>query len=173
MRGPGPTSPQARPCRDAALPDRDQPPHLRSVRRLRHRVELSVGAGDRHPARHQDHDRSVELQSRLLVPGRRLPEFHPDHAQSEGREKGGLGCRQRRSPRSRPHRCARLTRPANGRHRWHRCRHCRPDRCHGCDARRPARARARPDRPLAESRSCERRPPHHDRRAGAVEPDRR
>ena len=59
------------------------------------------------PAWRQDHDRSVELQSRLLVPGRRLPQFHPITPNPKAEKKWARVPSAAISP-IRPHRCARL-----------------------------------------------------------------
>ena len=61
---------------DADATGRDQPPHLRGLRRLRRGEQLPLGPVDRHTARRQDDDRSDHLQSRLLLPRRRLSELH-------------------------------------------------------------------------------------------------
>jgi indolepyruvate ferredoxin oxidoreductase len=45
---------QAREDPDAAAARRDQPPHLRGLRRLRREEQLPLGAADRHAVRPQD-----------------------------------------------------------------------------------------------------------------------
>ena len=152
---------------DARVPRGDQRAGVRGLRRLRRQEQLPVGAADRHAVRTQDPHPPDELQLRLVVPEGRLPVVRHGHRRRRRRGPAGPAGAARHPDRSsgtgRARRPRRLHRAAD-RHRRHRGDHGQPGARHGCDARRAARARARPDRAVAEGRAGGQRPAHHARR---------
>ena len=154
-------APQAGHAADADTAGRHQPSDLRGVRRLRRREQLSLRAVDRHAAGGEDHDRPDHVQSRLLLPRRRLPELHDRRAgrrHRAGRRAGaadrpaGSGGAGRPDTRRRPYR----------RYRRDRRRDRRADPHDGRDARRVRQPRVGSDGAVAEGRTGRQRPPALD-----------
>ena len=160
--------------RDTELPSGYQRARLRRLRRLRRRQQLPVSATRRHPVWTKDTHPSGQLQLRLLMHEGRLSVIRY-------RRTGRVGQRTTVTSVAADRHCQpicsdRQRRCVHGppdRHRWHGSDHCQPDCGNRSDARRPHRARPRPNRPLTEGRPGRERPDHHDRCRTGFEPRQR
>ena len=160
-----PAGPQPRQARHPRLPGRHQRAGLRGLWRLRRQEQLPVGATGRPTFGRKTRIDQTSCNFDFSCMEGDCPAFATVSTDAGAAQKRHRAHRARSTRCRRPPRADADRRPAIHRaplrHRWHRGRHRQPDPRHGRDARRPHRARPRPDRPVAEGRTGHQRHPHH------------